>query len=138
MDGYNSDEDCDDTDPAINPGATEVCDGMDNNCSGTADDGLPIYTYFQDADSDGHGNPQQFYTTCQIIPDPGFVANSNDCDDTNPDINPDATEIPYNGFDDDCDAATLDDDLDQDGYLHTDDCDDTNAKRQSRCHRNTQ
>ncbi len=31
-------EDCDDRDGAINPAASEVCDGVDNNCSGTADD----------------------------------------------------------------------------------------------------
>jgi hypothetical protein len=31
--------DCDDTDPDINPGATEVCDGLDNNCNGQIDEG---------------------------------------------------------------------------------------------------
>ena len=36
-------------------------------------------------------------------------------------------EIPYNGIDDDCDSATLDDDLDQDGFLFVDDCDDMNS-----------
>ncbi|MFH1466898.1 MAG: putative metal-binding motif-containing protein, partial [Pseudomonadota bacterium] len=32
--------DCDDTDPAVNPGATEVCNGVDDDCSGTADEGV--------------------------------------------------------------------------------------------------
>lgn len=41
-----------------------------------------------------------------------------------PDVNP--VEVPYNGLDDDCDPETLDDDLDQDGFLLIDDCDDTN------------
>jgi len=32
--------DCDDTDDQVSPGATDVCDGLDNDCSGTVDDGL--------------------------------------------------------------------------------------------------
>ncbi len=35
-------------------------------------------------------------------------------------------EVPYNGIDDDCNTATLDDDLDQDGFVLAEDCDDLN------------
>jgi hypothetical protein len=36
-DGFETGEDCDDTDPAVNPDAAEVCgDGVDNNCDGLA------------------------------------------------------------------------------------------------------
>ena len=37
-DGYAEGVDCDDTDPAVYPGAAELCDGVDNDCDGIADD----------------------------------------------------------------------------------------------------
>ncbi len=39
-DGYASDVDCDDNNAEVNPGAVEVCDGIDNDCNGIIDDGL--------------------------------------------------------------------------------------------------
>jgi MYXO-CTERM domain-containing protein len=40
-----STRDCDDTDPLINPGTEETCDGIDQNCNGVADDvGLACHT----------------------------------------------------------------------------------------------
>lgn len=42
---------CADTVSARNPLAAEVCDGMDNNCNGSADEGV-VSTYWKDVDDD--------------------------------------------------------------------------------------
>ena len=51
-----------------------------------------------------------------------------DCDDTDATVNPGATEVTYDGIDNDCNPETLDDDLDQDGFNNDVDCDDTNGE----------
>ncbi|MCP4091768.1 MAG: PKD domain-containing protein, partial [Gammaproteobacteria bacterium] len=57
----------------------------------------------------------------------GYPSNV-DCDDSNAAVNPGATEVYYNGLDDDCNPATPDDpDMDSDGYDYTVDCDEGNA-----------
>ena len=87
------------------PGAAEVCDGIDNNCDGRIDEGLGI-TIYADADGDGYGDANTSMVSCSAPT--GFVTDTTDCDDTNANINPGASEILYNGIDDDCDPATED------------------------------
>ncbi len=100
-------QDCDDTSNQIYPGNTEVCDGLDNDCAGGVDDGLTFVTYYKDADNDGYGDPNgTTMTTCDGVP-ADYSADNTDCDDTNPNAYPGATEVPDNGVDEDCDGGDL-------------------------------
>ncbi|MHA6281031.1 MopE-related protein, partial [Salinimicrobium sp. CAU 1759] len=133
--GYASQAgDCNDNDPAINPGATEVCDGVDNDCDGlvdTDDDSLDLSTstiYYVDADGDGYGDASDTGTAFCTTPSNGWSLNNEDCNDdpaTGAGINPSATEQPDNGIDDDCDPSTPDtvEGTDSDGDGITDDVD---------------
>ncbi len=96
--------DCDDTNDQIYPGATEVCDEVDNDCDGSTDEGLNFITYYTDADNDGFGTGSTGLSFCSI-PGPGFSTNNQDCDDTNGQINPNAADILDNGIDENCDGV---------------------------------
>jgi len=93
--------DCDDTDPVLSSLATEICDGVDNDCDGLADEELPDVTSYLDADGDGYGLADSTMVTCTVPA--GYAARSGDCDDTNAGRSPGLTEAAYNLLDDDCD-----------------------------------
>ena len=100
--------DCNDSDAAINPGATEICDAanVDENCNNLADNAdigasdASKSDFFADSDSDTYtaGSATRY---CDIVT--GYFATvsaSIDCNDSDAAINPAATEI--------CDAANVD------------------------------
>ena len=66
---------------AFNPLATEICNSLDDNCNGTADEGLTFLTYYQDFDNDTYGNINVTTSACSLPF--GYVLNGTDCDDNN-------------------------------------------------------
>jgi hypothetical protein len=101
-DGWGGDADCDDNSAAVHPGADEVCDGFDNDCSGAVDDD-PIdgTVYYADADGDAYGDDDAGLAAC-ATPE-GYATQGGDCDDRDGAANPGAVES-CDGIDDDCDG----------------------------------
>ena len=133
--GYVSDNtDFNDNDANSFPNATEVCDGLDNDGDGQVD-GLSstgcgagevcengtcvaATTYYLDADNDGYGDVTNSTIAGSTAPT-GYVLDNTDCDDSNPSINPGATEIVDSFIDEDCSGTTTliaYADTDNDGY----------------------
>ena len=126
-DGHDDTTDCDDSDPTVYPGATEFCDGIDNDCDSVADEfpAMGSKVWYPDVDGDGYGGSSGFFG-CD--PGGGYVNNNTDCDDDSADANPDGIEV-CDGVDNDCDGTVDGVDADGDAYIDAacggGDCDDT-------------
>jgi hypothetical protein len=83
-------DDCNDQRADVYRGATEVCDGVDNNCDGIVDEGQTL-TFYLDADGDGHGDPNHRVDACPADQSAAaasghwLVMVGNDCNDADPD-----------------------------------------------------
>ena len=88
--------DCDDTKVLVYPGASEICNGDDDNCNSLVDEvgAQGCQPYLLDDDDDTYGVTGLFL--CQCAPsDPFDALKSGDCDDSDPLLHP--------GADDNCD-----------------------------------
>jgi alpha-tubulin suppressor-like RCC1 family protein len=99
--GTPATSDCNDANGIVRPGGTEACNGADDDCDGTIDEGV-TRTYYRDADGDGFGLLSMSVTGCAAPA--GYVATSTDCDDTRASSSPVGVEV--------CDAAVRDEDCD--------------------------
>ena len=97
----------------------ETCDGVDNDCDGTADED---FFWYPDADGDGWGANVTELVSCTLVP--GLVQSTGDCDDADALINPGMPDgcDGADGIDNNCngqpedDASTWFADLDGDGW----------------------
>ncbi len=72
--------DCDDADPTVGPQAAERCNGRDDDCDGTADNGAAdARAFFRDGDGDGEGDPGAVTYACEAPA--GHVDGALDCND---------------------------------------------------------
>ncbi len=104
--------DCDDTNAFVYPGRTEVCDGVDQDCSLGVDDGLMVFDWWPDEDGDSFGDETLLpLSVCDGLQAADWVNNDLDCNDGAPGVNPAAVEV-CDGIDQDC-ALGIDDGLPQ-------------------------
>jgi len=132
-DGFNTEEDCDDTDANVHPDAVEACNDVDDNCDGLVDDDDPELdsttqtTWYLDDDGDGYGAEADAIDSC--LAPIGYVvetASGFDCDDTDPAYHPGAAELDCTDPNDyNCDGSVGYADQDGDGFAACDDCDDS-------------
>ncbi len=104
--------DCDEGDPEVFPAATEVCDAVDNDCDGLADEddadlsgGIVLY---RDVDEDGWGGASSLVACAERS---GWTTSGGDCDDLDALVSPDASERCDGVLDEDCDGLIDDDDV---------------------------
>ncbi len=108
--GYVSNSsDCSDSRSSSYPGATEYCNGYDDDCDGSTDENSAVDAsrWYRDYDGDGYGSST---STMSCYQPTGYVANSSDCYDYNADAYPSSTTYwrvnrGDGSYDYDCDGS---------------------------------
>ncbi len=115
IEGYvRNDDDCDDGNADIYPGAEEQFDSADNDCDGFVDEGFTVRKYYRDLDGDGFGDRTDWVS--DISAPAGYVSNGSDnCPTVS---NPSQADTDRDGTGDACDPLT---DSDNDGVGDDDD-----------------
>ena len=108
--------DCDDTNEDVHPEGIEVCNELDDDCSGVVDDqAIDAITFYLDDDVDGFGDPDISVDACAAPQ--GYILDGTDCDDADLDIFPGAQEY-CDGIDQNCNGNNFYElDLDSNGKL---------------------
>ncbi len=94
--------DCNDARRDAHPGATEACEGIDNDCDGRIDEGLLVAAW-PDRDYDLHGIDDDAMRAEVCPGTPGYAQTRDDCDDTSPVRHRAQLEI-CDAIDNDCDG----------------------------------
>lgn len=125
-DGWDATADCDDQDALVHPAATELCNGVDDDCDSVID---PMKeTWYADRDADGYGVANDTRRLCPGDPLPTinqgtWASRAGDCFDTNANMSPGLAEV-CDGLDNNCDGTVNNNipvqdwhpDLDSDGH----------------------
>lgn len=116
LDGYTGKNDCDESKAGVNKYATEICNGIDDNCDGQTDEELTA-KLFTDKDHDGFGLSSEATTVCLDAPSiKDYAKNSGDCSDSTADddnngsfdgysVHPGADEICGDKVDNNCNGV---------------------------------
>jgi hypothetical protein len=93
--------DCSDGNKQIFPGASEICNILDDNCNNSVDEGFTSH-WCRDKDQDGFGNPDDCKDDCGVPS--GYIGNALDCNDEVASVKPGVEDVCDNAIDENCDG----------------------------------